>query len=196
MKGQMTVRQYRSVDLFLFAAMLLVFESIIIFAATRWFSDAPYSVSVTAAVTAIVMIRWGPWAAIHAVLGGLIFCFESGGANWQYAVYCGGNLLAMLILPVVKRPGAWKKVCSDPFKTVCFGLGTVLLMQLGRALLSLVFGLTVGEALGFFTADVISLLFTALILWIVRRLDGILEDQVHYLHRIAKEREEENKGGF
>ena len=41
--------------------------------------------------------------------------------------------------------------------------------------------------LGFFTTDALSILFTLVILWIARRLDGVYEDQKHYLLRIQKE---------
>ncbi len=75
-----------------------------------------------------------------------------------------------------------------------FGGLTLVLMQLGRFCVSLIFGTPAVQALGFFTTDVISLLFTLVIIWIVRRLDGMLEDQNHYLLRVQKEQEEE-KGG-
>ena len=59
-------------------------------------------------------------------------------------------------------------------------------------------GIALGTAfrscLGFFTTDALSLLFTGVIVWIARRLDGIFEDQKHYLLRVHKK--EEEKGGF
>ena len=77
---------------------------------------------------------------------------------------------------------------------MCFGVGTLLLMQLGRALTALVLGTDFQTCLGFFTTDALSLLFTGLIIWIARRLDGIFENQRHYLLRIHNT--EEEKGGF
>jgi len=181
-------------DLFFFALMMVISESVIVLAATRWFPNEPYTVSVVAAVMAIVMIRWGPWAAVHAVLGGVVFCLVSGAAPRQYLIYCGGNLLALPLLFFIKKQGA-DAIRRDSFKTVAYGLLTLLLMEAGRALLSLILGASPAAAAGFFTTDIISWLFTALILWIARRLDGIMEDQKQYLHRVAQEREEE-KGGF
>jgi len=193
-KKQLTVGQYRAMDLFFFALMMVISESVIVLAATRWFPNEPYTVSVVAAVVAIVMIRWGPWAAVHAALGGVVFCLVSGAAPRQYLIYCGGNLLALPLLFFIKKQGA-DAIRRDSFKTVAYGLLTLLLMEAGRALLSLVLGASPAAAAGFFTTDIISWLFTALILWIARRLDGIMEDQKQYLHRVAQEREEE-KGGF
>ena len=194
MKKQLTVGQYRAMDLFFFALMMVISESVIVLAATRWFPNEPYTVSVVAAVVAIVMIRWGPWAAVHAALGGVVFCLVSGAAPRQYFIYCGGNLLALPLLFFIKKQGA-DAIRRDSFKTVAYGLLTLLLMEAGRALLSLILGASPAAAAGFFTTDIISWLFTALILWIARRLDGIMEDQKQYLHRVAQEREEE-KGGF
>ena len=40
------------------------------------------------------------------------------------------------------------------------------------------------ELLLFITSDSVSYIFTLVIVWIVSRLDGMLEDQEHYLRRI------------
>lgn len=195
MKGQRTVGRYRAIDLTLFAVMLTVFEWIVVTAATRWFPNEPYTVSVVPAVVAIVMFRWGPWAAIHAVLGGLVLCRASGASGAQYVIYGAGNLLSLLSLLLIKALGGWEKTRDDVLKTLLYGLTVVLLMQLGRALVSLFFGTSPAQAVGFFTTDVISDLFTLVIVWIARRLDGMLENQYHYLVRVKREQEEE-RGGY
>ncbi len=187
MSKQRTVGQYRGVDLSLFAVMLLIFETVIIQASVRWFPGEPYTVSLVPAITAIVLIRWGPWAAIHAVLGAVILCAESGASLSQYAVYGFGNLLALAALPLLPLLGGSGEITRRSGKAVCFGLLVLLLMQLGRALVSLLFGWGVERALGFFTTEAITDLFTLVILWIVRRLDGVLEDQKHYLLRLQEE---------
>lgn len=189
---QRTVGEYRTIDLVLFALMVLVGEAVVVTAARRWFPDQLYVFSVVPVITAIVMMRWGPWAAIHAVLGGLAFCWASGAEAAQYAVYCGGNLLGLGALTMLKISGK-ESVRTDAFRTVVFGLLTALLMQLGHALLSLLFGGTAAGMIVFFTTDVITLLFTAVVIWIARRLDGVFEDQINYLLRVSKEQEEEKE---
>jgi hypothetical protein len=87
-----------------------------------------------------------------------------------------------------------ERIRLDPLLSIGFGLLTLLLMQLGRALVALVFGTPFQACLGFFTTDALSLLFTGLIIWVARRLDGIFENQRHYLLRIHNT--EEEKGGF
>lgn len=192
MKGQRTVGRYRTIDLTLFALMLILSETLIVSAATRWFPNEPYTVSVVAAITAIVMIRWGPWGGLHAALGGVVFCLASHGTAAQYLIYGLGNLAGLGALGLIRLWGA-EEIRMDPLKTLGYGLITLLLMQLGRAALALALGAGIGECTGFFTTDVVSLLFTLVILWIARRLDGILENQRHYLLRIAKEQEAEKE---
>ena len=66
-------------------------------------------------------------------------------------------------------------------------------MQAGRAAVSLAFGTTPAAALGFITTDTVSYIFTVVILWITSRLDGMLEDQKHYLIRINTKQEGEDR---
>ena len=194
MSGSRSYSGYRSIDLTLFAVMLIVFEGIILMASTRWFAGQPYTVSVVPLIVAIVMIRWGPWAAVHAVLGGFVFCLFSKASPRQYVIYCVGNLFSLGALYLVKKQGD-EAIRKDALKTWVYGLAVLLLIYLGRALVSLVFGASWSAALGFFTTDVITALFTLVILWFVRKLDGMLENQNHYLLRLQEEQEEE-RGGY
>ena len=193
MKRQFSFQQYRAIDLAMFAALLCITETMIVKAATWWFPDQLYTVSVVGTVTAIVLMRWGPWAAIHAVLGGAVFCLASRGSAKQLLIYCAGNLFSLLMLLPLKYLGG-ERIRLDGILSVLFGVCTLLLMQLGRALVAFVLGTEFQTCLGFFTTDALSLLFTGLILWVARRLDGIFENQRHYLLRIHNT--EEEKGGF
>ena len=62
-----------------------------------------------------------------------------------------------------------------------------LLMQAGRAAAALLLGAGPASVVGFFTTDSLSLLFTFVIIWIARKLDGVYEDQKHYLLRLHAE---------
>ena len=207
MNHRMTFRQYRQMDLTVFGGMLVLAETMIVLAATRWFPAEAYTVSAVAAVTAIVLMRWGPWAALHAVLGGLVYCFVSGGRPEQYLIYCAGNLFALLSLIWFRIFGK-ERISEDGILTVFFALGTQLFMQLGRAVTAFIllraspgsappgtqsFAGALSFCIGFITTDALSGLFTAVILWIARRQDGLFEDQKHYLLRI-QEAEKEERG--
>ena len=186
MARQRSLGEYRAIDLVCFLLMLAVFEPVLHLAATRLFPAEPYTVSVVAALTAIVMMRWGPWAAIHAALGGVLACLLSKARFDQYLIYGLGNLLSLLALLLLR---AWGKeeTRKDVLRSIAFALMTALLMQLGRALMALLLGNDLAVCLGFFTTGVVTDLFTVVVVWIARRLDGIFEDQIHYLLRIQKE---------
>lgn len=189
MGRRLTFAQYRAIDLTLFALMLCVSETLIVTAATFWFPDQLYTVSAAGAVVAIVLMRWGPWAGLHAALGGILYALLAHGTAAQTLIYCVGNLFALLALLPLRFLGG-ERIRCDATYSVLFGLMTLLLMQGGRALTALALGLP--RCLGFFTTDALSLLFTGVIVWIARRQDGIFEDQKHYLLRVNAP---EGKGG-
>ena len=187
MKRQRSWKEYRAIDLALMGVALAVFEFIILRAANWWFPGQPFIVSLAAPVTAIVYMRWGWWGALHAVEAGLVFCFFSGGAGAQYLVYCAGNLFSVLAVLLLNRVG--KERVRTGHLSLIFPLLVQLLMQAGRALVALALGFGPAEAVGFFTTDSLSLLFTFVIIWIARKLDGVYEDQKHYLLRVHAEKE-------
>ena len=186
MKPERSFAQYRSIDLSLMALILLVLESVITLASGTWFPAQLYTVSIVGAVTAIVMMRWGAWAAIHAVLGGLIVCVISHADGRQYLIYCAGNLFALAAMLFIRAVGK-KRIGSDPLIAMFYGVLTQVLIQAGRAAVAMLLGTAWKDALGFFTTDSLSILFTMVILWIARKQDGMLEDQRDYLHRIKEE---------
>lgn len=190
MKNQLTFSQYRAIDLSLFALMFALFEFIIVRVATvNLFWDQVYTVSLAGAIVSIVYMRWGYWGGIHAALAGFLFTLYHGGRLDQYAIYCIGNLLSLLAVPVLLKKGK-ENVRSGRFFSLLFPVMVNLLMQLGRAVVFLLLGGSLGVSTGFFTTDALSIVFTLVIVWIARRLDGIYEDQKHYLLRIQEEQEE------
>lgn len=194
MKRQMTFQQYRATDLFFFSVMLLISEYVIVTAARHWFPDQLYTVSAAGPIVCIVLMRWGPWAAVQAILAGAVTCFFSGAEAPQYLIYCGGNLLALLAALFRKKAGP-ERIRQSTWLSLVFAAAVVLLMQAGRALAALLLGHEAAQAAGFFTTDALSAVFTLVIIWIARRLDGIFEDQKHYLLRLHQA-EKEEKGGY
>ena len=186
MNQQISFRQYRSIDLTILAVILAVSQSLIYFASSKWFTDQLYVVSPVAAVVALVMMRWSGYAAIHAVLGGVLFTALSGGTWQHFVIYGVGNLLSMLALVMFKIFGK-ERIRKDSFLALVFALCVQLLMQLGRAGLAALFGNPAAACLGFITTDVLSDLFTLFIIWVVRRIEGLFEDQKHYLLRTQSE---------
>ena len=187
MRKQRTWKEYRTIDLALTALMLAVFEYLIVHAANFWFPEQLYTASLAAAVTAIVYMRWGVWGAIHAVLAGAIYCLFAGGAREQYIIYCAGNLFSLLALIPLKALG--KEKVRTGRLGLAFPILVLLLMHVGRACMAMLQGAGPLAVVSFFTMDALSYLFTFVIIWIARKLDGIYEDQKHYLLRIHAEEE-------
>lgn len=199
MQRQITFRQYRTMDLFLFSVLLCLSEALITLGANRWFPGAPFTLSLSCAVTAIVMVRWGVWAAVPLAAGSAVFCLVqgltfSGGISWQQVlIYMLGSQAGLVMLVFLKKWG-WQKIKESVLTAIGYGLLTALAMQAGRMILSVVLGSSLAVSAGFVTTDILSTLFSVLLVWIAARLDGLLEEQKHYLKRIQEEEKEARKG--
>ena len=191
MNRRLSLKQYRNLDLFFFAVMLCISETLIVNAAIRWYPDQLYTVSVSAAITAIVMMRWGGLAAIHAVLGGIVYCLAAKGTAQQFMIYGIGNLFGLLSLLMIRLLGK-DRICGNVLLVLLFALCTQLFMQMGRACIAVINGAAFETGIHFITTDALSGLFTMVIVWIASRLDGVFEDQISYLLRVQKEAEEED----
>lgn len=190
MRRGLSLAQYRAIDLFCFSLLLVFTQVLIVLAASSWFSDQLFIVSPVAVVVSIVMMRWGAWAAIPAVVGGIAFCLVSGGTVQHLLIYSVGNLLSMVSLLFLKRFSK-QRVRESTYLSLALGLCVQLLMLLGRAAVCVALGEGWEAGLGFVTTDFLSVVFTLVIVWIARRVDGLFEDQLHYLRRIQKEMQSE-----
>lgn len=194
--SNISFKQYRTIDLVIWAFILVLFEAVTTLAASRWFPQELYTISQTVAVLCIVMMRWGGYAAIHAVVGGFVFCLVSGATPQQFVVYCVGNCFALLALFLFKAMGK-EKVRSKIHLTVLFAAAAFCGAQIGRWLVSLIFGAPIGSIIAFFAADSLSLVYAAVVTLISRRVDGLFEDQKSYLVRTEEERRrEQNEKNF
>lgn len=192
MKRQISLSQYRNIDLIILAVILGVIQVMIHYAASVWFADQLYVVSPVAIVTALVMMRWGAWAAIHAMLGGIVYTAVAGGSVQQYLIYGIGNLLSLLALVMFRLLGK-ERIRENVIYSLAFGFVVQVLMLLGRAAIAAVLGFEWAACLGFITTDFLSVLLTLCGIWAVRRMDGLFEDQLQYLLRIQSEQSTEGR---
>lgn len=188
----MSFNQYRLIDLGIFAVILIIFESIASKAALS-FTSQPYSISIVSAITCIIFMRWGIWGCFHAVLGGFVYCFVTGGAADQYIIYMVGNLFSLAALLLLKRIGP-DRIREKVFLSLLLSVLVSLLMQLGRGIVAVVFGASPNMIAGFVFTDSVSTLFAMVITGIVRKLDGVFEDQKSYLIRLNREEENIEEG--
>lgn len=192
MKQQITVTQYRNIDLTILAIAMAVTQALIHFAVSRWFPEQLFVVSPVGIVVALVMMRWGGWAVIHSVLGGFLFALLSDGNAQHILIFGAGNAFALLALILLKCPGK-EKIRTNPIYTLLFGFCVQGLMLLGRATIAVALGFGWSASLGFITTDTLSILFTMVAIWVIRRIDGLFEDQIHYLLRTQEERSVEGR---
>jgi hypothetical protein len=193
MNRQISLSQYRAIDLSILTGLMAVSQVAIHLAVSFWRADQTgYIVSPVAAIVALVMMRWNLWAAVPALAGGAVLTLLSGGTAEQMLIYSAGNLLSLLALLYLKLIGK-ERVRGNVMLALFFAILVQLLMQFGRAGVALLIGHPLQACWDFITTDAMSILFTLVIIWIVRRVEGLFEDQKHYLLRI--QREQSVKGG-
>ena len=193
--NQITFQQYRSIDLTLILILTVVFEAIATVASNRWFAAQPVAMSITLMLVCMTMMRWGSRAAMIAIAGGITFCVISGATIEQYLIYGIGNLFSLLALVLIKIYGKEKIRTSVP-RLLFFVLVAYLGMALGRWGLSLLFGGDLMVLVVYLTTDIMSLLLAEIILLLLRKTDGMLEDQKAYLLRVDRERKEKQEESF
>jgi hypothetical protein len=179
-------------DLIIFTVFTIVFEAIATYASGTWFWAQAVNISVTLLLVCIVMMRWGGWAAIQAVAGGLVYCFAAGATTEQYIVYSIGNLFGLVALLLIRFVGK-EKIRASKMQLVLLATITYIGMAIGKTVVGLIFGGTVSDFVLYVTTDIISLLFAAVVLVLLRKTDGMIEDQKAYLFRVEREEREEAK---
>ena len=180
--------------MFMFALILCVSELIIFFASKYWFkSSADYYVSFLLPIVLIVMMRWGWVSVVYAALGGVLAC-ALGGGSWQsYISYIIGTACIASVLLLTKFVGK-EKIRGKWYLTLAYILAGWVSVNLGIACAGAAFGdnflrlLGLNFGLGVYGA--LSLAAAVAVIMLLRRLEGMFEDQKHYLIRKDKERKE------
>lgn len=192
--GVVSYNQYKLVDILLFMVIMTALEAVNVFAIKRWFPGMLFAVSLMFTVSLIVLVRWNFLAAIFTVSHGVVYCaflsvFQTVGYE-EYIIYAVGNsflLLSWFIFKIIPK----EKLFSKWYLTLIYPLVAFVLVLLGRTLVATCFGVGFVEALGsYFFTESLNIVFAIIALLILRRFDGMLEDQKTYLKRVAREKEE------
>lgn len=190
MNNNISFGQYKGIDLTILTILTAVAEAVVALAASKWFPNELYSLSPMVAMVCIVMMRWGPWAAIPAVVSGLAFCLATGASGEQYVIYCVGNCFALVALVWFKAMG--KEAVRKRFEvSILYTLTAFVGMLVGRWLVAMLFGGSVRLIINFFLVDCLSMVFAVVVVLISRRIDGLFEDQKNYLIRTEEERQKQ-----
>lgn len=182
----MSYKQYRTLDLFIFCLMYVVFEFITTKAATVWF-DEPYSISIMLPILLIVMMRWGEFVIFEAVIAAVSFVIMHGGSFPQLVIYTIGNLGFMLTLVYLLKIGK-ERVRESFVLSEVFAIVGFLTTQIFRGLVAMLIlkapAVIISE---FILTDMLSLVFTLVVIFVVRRVEDLFVDQKEYLLRIHNE---------
>lgn len=194
--------RYRATDLLIFAAIIAGFDVMAYFAFTEWFASNPgnFYFSIAVPVALLVMVRWNWYGMFYAVFDGVLYCalavFGSGGAYQgqalQYFLTYGiGNAFVGLACLMVRFMG-YRRIARTWYFTLLYVLCGWFACVLGRSAVSACFGTNFFGALLSFMGptELLSLAMGAVLMLIMRRLDGMFENQRDYLLRLDEERRE------
>ena len=188
-----SLRQYRYTDLFLFAVILIVFELVLHFAFKAFGGDFTFSPMVP--IVLIVMMRLGWPCVFYAVGEGLMYTLlKLNSETYQpyfFAVFIIGNAFIALLLLMTKFMGK-ERIRKKWYFSAMFLLAGWVSVWVGRVVVAACFGYGL-QWLKTMAWDLISLGIGLLIILIVRRLEGMFEDQKHFLVRTRKEEEEKKR---
>ena len=190
-----SLNQYKLTDIFLFAVILIVAELVVHFATIKFASETvTFLITFTVLITMLVMMRWGWVAVIFAAADGVLWCLLKG-ADWQsYLCYGLGNTFVALLLLMTKFMGK-KKIASKWYFSALFVILGWVAMMLGRSLIGLCVGYSFGWLLkSFCLNELLSLCMAIVITMVLRRFDGMFEDQITYLKRLDEERKDRMRG--
>lgn len=176
-------------DLLLLTVITFIFELIATYATVKWFWVQAVAISITLTMTCIAMMRWSAYAVIPALAGGVAYCFASDATPQQYVIYILGNMFLMTGLLLIKFLGK-ERIRESRMVLSGFVIIAYIGMALGRWLVSLLFGGNASTISLYFTAEIISLVFAVVVVNLMKKTDGMIEDQKAYLLRLEKEKNE------
>lgn len=203
----MSFKTYRVIDLVIWLAILAFGELLASFAANSWFPIDSFAVSLVFPVLLIVLMRWGWWALPDIIIGAVLTCVFSDISGGQamslqsVLISVIGNLcmlFGMLLFYLFGKKNVTDgkyKIKGTWYYSLVYAAALYLPVNLGYATVNAIIngGGFIG-ILGYYLGlNSVTLLFAAVIVLIVRRIDGLFEDQRTYLIKLERLREEERK---
>lgn len=183
MNNQLSLGKYRLFDLLVFTGLMVFFEYVLV--KVFPFLSGIYSISLFLTIALIVLIRWGLWAAIPIIAGGITYCLANDGKLNHYLIYTIGNLFILL-------NALWflmgKNKIREGYITVSYVISGFILTELGRAIVAAILENNFLSAfISFLGVDSLSAAIALVIILIMRKQNGLFEDQISYLKRVQAE---------
>jgi hypothetical protein len=167
--------------------LLVIFE-MVASQAPSWFSEN-YYISLYLSMSLIVLMRWNAWSIITILAGTVVYCLQNQGDFKNYITYLIGNSFILFnLLWFIKGKHLFKKTHVVLF----YVISGYLFVEIGRSLVALFFDAPFFSTfIGFLGTDLLNVLLALLIVFIVRRQDGLFEDQITYLKRMSERNEKD-----
>ena len=190
-----SIRQYKYTDLLFFALVLGISELLVFCAFNLWFKNTveKFYINFMLAIALTVIMRWGWVGGIYAVIDGVVQCAIQGGSWQAYLSYIIGNACILSVLLLTKFMGK-EKIRSKWYFSLVYILVGWVSVNLGISCMGAIFGKSflsaLGTSFGFGVYGALPLAAAIVVIMILRRLNGMFEDQKHYLIRQDRERKE------
>lgn len=189
-----SLKRYRATDLFLFAIILIIFDLLSHFVTILMPAGVLYMFTLTVPIVLLILVRWGWWGVFFAIGDGILLSVLKSPSVWQsYVAYTAGNSAMLLLLIPLHYIGK-EKIAGKWHLTALFVVLGWLLMNLTTSLVQFICGESFLSSLlgnmGWGLNGFLSLALGIVLMLILRKLDGMLEDQIHYLKRVDAERKE------
>lgn len=189
-----SLRQYKLTDLFFFA-IVLALSDLLIFCATKfWFkSVADYYISFMLPIALTVIMRWGWVGIFYSVADGIVLCAMQEGSWQTYIIYIIGNACILAVLLLTKFMGK-ERIRGKWYFSVLYVAAGWIAVNLALTLAGTCFGgnflALAGQNFGLGVYGALSFAIAVITVMILRRLNGMFEDQKHFLLRQDKERKD------
>ncbi|MGN0820127.1 MAG: hypothetical protein ACI4M6_07085 [Christensenellaceae bacterium] len=191
----LTFKQYRALDLIIFTVLLCVFESVLTVIWNVWAYSDPFIPSLLFLILAIVYMRWGALALIPAVVCGVVvssvrLLTDKSLTESVFVTEIIGNCFSAFILLFMKRVKK-DRIKSSWGMTIAYASLIYIFIETGRAVAYLILSKDAALTLSYFATrlflrDLVAYVLLITGVLIVRRIDGMFEDQKAYLFRLER----------
>ncbi len=185
MNKGISLNLYRFLDIFIFSFIGLIFE----YLAYKILSvyDYPYfSISLIVLISSLIMMRWNKYSFIYPFISGIFYVFLNKGNIINYFIYGFGNMFILFNLLFLNKKR--KDIKNNSFINSFYITNSFLLVCFGRSIVSIFFENSfIDSFVSFLGTESLNFVFTLIILNIIRKIEGLYEDQVEYIKRIKLE---------
>lgn len=188
----MSLKKYKTIDITIFTVIICLVEIVNTFVIKYIFKSEYYALSLVITLTLIVVVRWGIYGIIPAVIASTFSVIINKGSGLHYFIYlvsCLGFMIPYLFLKIVGH----RKVEDSLYLTILYCLIGFISVDLLRSIFAITINGNIAQNfIQFFAFDMFNLIIGLIVIIIARKQNGIFEDQISYLKRIQAERKKIN----